>query len=287
MKRENFKEYLPKRAKDSHKGDYGHVFVIAGSLGMTGAAYLCAQAAIRSGSGIVTLGIPEGLDFIMEVKLTEVIKKPLYQTTEMTLSARAQDQILEFSKSVDAIAIGPGLSQHPEVKRLIKEIIPELDKKTVIDADGLNALADEPGIIKKAKIPLVLTPHPGEMARIAKKSIDDVQSNRNEIALEYAQKLNVVLVLKGHKTIVANPEGELYINTTANPGMASAGMGDVLTGMIASFLGQGLEPFKAAKLGVYLHGAAGDLAAKEKGQSALIAGDLLDKLPIVFKLLKR
>jgi len=285
MAKENFKAYLKKRKKDSNKGDYGRVFIIAGSVGYTGAAYLCAKAAMRSGSGLVTLGIPEGLCSIMEIKLTEVIKKPLPQTDELTLSLKAKDEILKFSQGVDSIAIGPGLSRHEEVKKLVKSLILQIDKPTVIDADGINALADKPEIVKKAKCPLILTPHPGEMSRIAKIGIEDIQRNREEIALSYAQKLNVVLVLKGYKTVIATPEGKVYVNMTGNPGMASAGTGDVLTGMIASFLGQGLEPFKAAKLGVYLHGAAGDLVAKEKSQASLIAEDLIEKLPTVFKLL--
>lgn len=286
MIKKKFQKILPKRKPKSHKGDYGHVFILAGSVGLTGAAYLCSQAAILSGSGLVTLGIPKSLNPIMARKLTEVMTLPLPETGQQSLNIAAFKKIKDFAKKADVLAIGPGLSQNKQTQGLVRKVILKIDKPMVIDADGLNALVGHLDILhrKNAKIPqrrktLILTPHPGEMARLLSKKVSFVQKNRIKIAKEFAKKYNVILVLKGHKTVIANPKGVMYTNTTGNPGMATAGVGDILTGMISSFIGQRLEPFLATKLAVYIHGLAGDLAAKEKGQISLIATDLLKKLP--------
>ncbi len=266
-----------KRRPDSHKGDYGHVFVLAGSAGLTGAAYLTAQAALLSGSGLVTLGIPKSLNPIMARKLTEVMTTPLQETKAQSLGLKAFPEIKIVSDKIDVIAIGPGLSQNKETQALIRKIISTIDKPMVIDADGLNALVGHLNILPTA----ILTPHPGEMARLIGKSVAYVQKNRKTVAKNFAKKYNVTLVLKGHRTIAVNPGNKIYVNKTGNPGMASGGVGDVLTGIIASFLGQGLSAFDAARLGVCVHGLAGDLAAKEKGQLSLTASALLNKLPEV------
>lgn len=279
----NFKNIIPKRRLNSNKKDYGHVFILAGSLGLTGAAYLCSQAAILSGNGLVTLGIPKSLNRIMAIKLTEVMLKPLEETKEASLSYKALPAILKFSQKADALAIGPGLSQNAQTQKLIIDLIKKINKPLIIDADGLNALAKNISILKNNKKEIVLTPHPGEMARLIGKTIAYVQANRKKVAKEFSLRYNLTTVLKGYNTVVASPQGEIWINKTGNPGMATAGCGDVLTGIIASLVGQGIKPFAAAKLAVYLHGLSGDLAAKEKGQISLIAGNILNKLPVIFK----
>ncbi|MBI3009327.1 MAG: NAD(P)H-hydrate dehydratase [Candidatus Omnitrophica bacterium] len=278
-----FSKFLPKRKPDTHKGDYGHVLVLAGSPGLTGAAYLCSQGALVSGSGLVTLGIPRSLNSIMAVKLTEVMTKLLPETESGTLSLKAYDEILDFIDKVDVVAIGPGLSTHKETVRLVRKLITSISKPIVIDADGLNALAGSAGLLKKAIGPVVITPHPGEMARLVGISTSEIQKDRKAIALKSAKEYNLTVVLKGYHSVVANQSGKMYINTTGNPGMATGGTGDILTGMIASFIGQGISAFDAARLGVYLHGLAGDLAAKYVGEVSLTAGDILRCLPKAIK----
>jgi len=268
---------LPKRKKETNKGDYGHVFIIAGAPGFTGAAALCSQAALLCGSGLATLGIAKGLNTILARKLTEVMTKPLPETKSGSLSEKAFPQIMEFSKKADCVAIGPGLSRDPSTQRLVRRLVVSLDKPIVLDADGLNALEGHTALLKRARAPVVVTPHPGEMARLTKE----------RVAKTFANKYNVVCVLKGHRTVVARPVGKAYVNNTGNPGMAKGGTGDVLTGMIASFIGQGIGPFEAASLGVYLHGLAGDLAAKEKGQVSMLASDLLEKIPEAIRSLSK
>ena len=274
---------IPKRHVDSHKGDYGHVFVIAGSRGMTGAAFLTSQAAILSGSGLVTLAIPESLNPIMEVKLTEVMTLALPETKDASLSNTAGKSILDFAESVNVIAIGPGLSKNKDTQTLVRELVEKIKKPIVLDADGINALAGHPEILKKRKGVTVLTPHPGEMARFIDEDISYIQKNREKVAKNISVEYNCVTILKGYRTIVANPDGEIYVNRTGNSGMSTAGVGDILTGLVASLIGQGIDPYSASILSAYFHGKAGDLAALEKGQFSLIASDLLLKLPQVFR----
>ena len=273
---------LRPRDADTHKGDYGRVLVLAGSVGYTGAAYLCAKAALRTGSGLVTLGIPESLNSIMEIKLTCVTTCPLPETDARTLSDEGGEEIVDLAKGFDVVAIGPGLSTHPQTKRLVLWLVQMLDKPVVLDADGINALDDDLYVLDRGAREIVLTPHPGEMARLlGLPSADDVQRSRLKTAMKFAERPGVVLVLKGHQTLVTDAE-RAYVNTTGNPGMATGGSGDVLTGMIASFIGQGLNAFQAAQLGVFLHGLAGDVAAKNLGQHAMIATDLLNAMPHAF-----
>ena len=283
MSKENFKAILPARKASSHKGDYGHIFVLAGSLGLTGAAYLTSRASILSGSGLVTLGIPKSLNPIMEVKLTEVMTKPLAETKGLTLSLKAFPQINKILPGIDALAIGPGLSQNPQTRELVYKLLSSVAKPLVLDADGINALIGKLKVLHSLKTELVITPHPGEMARLLNLKVAEVQRNRAEVAKDFAREYNVAVVLKGYRTVVAARNGKIHVNKTGNPGMASAGCGDVLTGIIAAFLGQGMDGFKTAKLAVYLHGLAGDYAAEEKGQVSLIATDILNKLPQAFK----
>lgn len=278
---------IPTRRADTHKGDYGRVFVLAGSIGMTGAAYLCAKAALRSGAGLVTLGIPESLNPIMASKLTCVMTLPLPETSAKTLSKKAKDIVIESTEKSDVVVIGPGLSQHPDTKHLVLLLLKHTNKPIVLDADGVNALAGNADVLNRVKKEIVLTPHPGEMARlVGLKSAGVVQKKRLEIAREFVgTRKNMTLVLKGANTLVIDKNG-YYINKTGNPGMATAGSGDVLTGMIGGLMGQsasgGFSNFEAAQLSTYLHGLAGDIAAKEKGQVSMIASDVLDALPVAF-----
>jgi len=274
---------IKERARDAHKGDYGHVFVVAGSIGLTGAAYLSSMAALISGSGLVTLGIPKSINSIMEEKLTEVMTRPLPETTEQTLSVKAISEIKKFTKSVDVAAIGPGLSRNKSTQQLVRKMLAAIDKDIVLDADGINAFEGKANLLRRHKRNLVITPHPGEMSRLIGESTQAIQKKRVGIAKRASRSYDCVTVLKGARTVVANPKGEVYINETGNPGMATGGVGDILTGMIASFIGQGLEPYGASKVAVYIHGCAGDLAMREKGEISLIATDLLNKLPAVYK----
>lgn len=276
---------FPKRRKDASKGDFGHVLVIAGSAGYTGAAYLTSQAAILSGSGLVTLAVGRGLYGILAAKLTEVMVRPFFETKDLSLSLLAEKEIIAFSQKCSAVAMGPGISQNKETQNLVRNLLAKINVPIVLDADGINAIAGHLDVLKSAKTPLVLTPHPGEMARLMAVEKDEIQKNRKDIALSFANGYNTVLVLKGHGTIVAAPDGRCYENETGNAGMATGGTGDVLTGIIAGFIGQGIEPFTASALAAYFHGLAGNIALKEKGVLSLIATDLLNRLPDALKTL--
>jgi NAD(P)H-hydrate epimerase len=243
---------------------------------------------MRTGAGLVTLGIPKNLNSaIIKIKPAEVMTLPLEETKEITLSLKAFKKICDFSKQVDVVVIGPGLTQNKSTQTLIRKLIVKIDKPMVIDADGLNALAGQLGLLHRARKNLrqaILTPHPGELARLLGVKVVKIQNKRKETAQKFARNYGLTLVLKGHRTIVADYRKHLFTNTTGNPGMASAGSGDVLSGIIAAFLGQGLMPFAAAKYAVFLHGLAGDLAAKEKTQLAMIASNIIDKIPAAIKI---
>ncbi|MGB2601554.1 MAG: NAD(P)H-hydrate dehydratase [Candidatus Omnitrophota bacterium] len=273
---------IPSRREDSHKGDYGKVLVLAGSKGMTGAAYLCSQGALYSGSGLVTNGIPESLNPVMEIKLTEVMTLPLAETDNQSLGLKAKPKILDFAKKCDVVAIGPGLGMDGSTKMLVGELLDEVEQPVVLDADGINALEGNIDALRKREYRMVITPHPGELARLMNKDVEEIQSNRIDMAKSVAEVTGAVVVLKGHRTVVASPEGKIYVNETGNSGMASGGTGDVLTGMIASFIGQGIDDYSAAVCAVYIHGIAGDVAAEEIGQFSMTASDMLDFLPEAF-----
>ena len=283
MVKGTFKSILPLRELDSHKGDYGHLLVLAGSIGMTGAAYLCARAGVLTGSGLVTLAIPKSLNSIMEVKLTEVMTLPCPETRKQTFSLKALKNIRDLIPRVSGLAIGPGISRNSETGSLIKKLIKHIDKPFVLDADAINILAGQKDILKKVKAECVLTPHPGEMAGLTGRSTDYIQKNRKKTAVALAKKYNLTVVLKGYQTLVADSAGRVFVNKTGNPGMATGGTGDILTGIIGSLLSQGVPVWDSCCLGVYWHGLAGDLAAKDKGQVSLCATDLLNKLPEAFK----
>lgn len=279
LERQMAANWLPYRPSASHKGDYGRVLLIAGSRGLTGAACLGAQAAARSGAGLVTLAVPEGLHGIVEAKLTEVMTAPLPQTDRQTISLEALPSISGMLDKADVLALGPGLSTHPETVELVQKLLPSLRIPCVLDADGLNALAGHTHIFKKMQAPLIITPHPGEMSRLTGMPVNKIQQDRLAVVEKFSLAWKTVVVLKGVPTLVCSPDGEVYINPTGNPGMASGGSGDVLTGIIAGLLAQGMSPLTASAAGVYLHGMAGDLAAAQKGMMGMLAGDILDVLP--------
>ena len=270
---------LPPRSRDSHKGTYGTVLVVGGSRGMTGAPALTGTAALRSGAGLVRVAVP---DCCLE---TVAGFEPCYTTIPLPctehgrLAPEAERVILTEAEQATVVAMGPGLGQSDGLRTLIGRIYRELDRPLVLDADGLNNLAGQPEMHHPAG-PRILTPHPGEFARLLGRKSEPEESRR--AAVELAAQWNVVLVLKGHGTLVTDGRDE-YVNDTGNPGMATGGTGDLLTGMIAALVAQGLVPLDAARLGVYLHGMAGDLAAEEYGQVPIIASDLFEFFPDVFE----
>ena len=268
---------LPRRAPDAHKGDCGKIYILAGSVGLTGAAALSANAALRGGAGLVTLGVPKSLNDILEIKVTEAMTHPLPEVKKVRcLSLRARGDIQRAYRTADSIAIGPGLGTHRETVALIRRLVRDLSCPAVIDADALNALAGDLDAIRACETPLVLTPHIGEFARLTQCSIAEIQRDPIALALEFASHVNATIVLKGAPSIVATPEGQAHINPTGNPGMATGGTGDVLTGLLAALIGQGLNTSDAACTAVYLHGLAADIAAKKTGHISLIASDIIE-----------
>ena len=262
--------FIKERERDIHKGNCGKVLVYAGSKGMAGAAVLCARAALRTGAGLVRVSIPEELFPILQIGVPEatcIIRERLFE------------DLMQYS----AIAIGPGLGDEIQNGNLIKKILYTTDKPVVVDADGLNLLRDDLGAMKSAKAKLVITPHPGEAARLLNRKTSEINADRLGSALELATITGAVTVLKGAGSVVATPEGKTYINNTGNPGMATGGSGDVLTGVIAALAGQGLDPEAAAAAGVFLHGMAGDLASEQTGEYGLIASDIADMVALAIK----
>jgi len=270
---------MGRREQNAYKGDFGHLLIVAGSPGKTGAAAMTAKSALRTGTGLVSVGTSNGLVPIIQQQVTEAMCIPSAESVDGTIGLGAETELLKVAAKMSACAIGPGLSAHYETVTMVRGFLQQITIPVVIDADGLNALVGNLDVLKKTRGPVIMTPHPGEMARLLNMTIPDIQKDRIGIATAFAAKHKVTLVLKGAGTVIANPEGLVYINTTGNPGMATGGTGDALTGMIGSFLAQGIGSLHAACLGVYLHGLAGDLAAKEKGEVGMIAGDLIEKIP--------
>jgi len=257
--------------------------IIAGSAGKTGAAAMAAQAALRIGAGLVTVAAPRSVSDVLEAKLLEAMAYPVPETEARTLSKQALETLLAFAETKTALAIGPGIGRHPDTQALIHNLIVSVVKPTVLDADGINAFTGHKEMIGQAHGPLVLTPHPGEMARLLGITTADVQRDRLGVASRVAREQNVCVVLKGAGTVVAGPDGRLAVNPTGNPGMATGGTGDVLTGIITGLLAQGVTPWGAACAGVYVHGLAGDLAASEMGEMGLIAGDVIRAIPLAIR----
>lgn len=275
-------ELLPKRNKYSHKGSYGRVGVIAGSKGMTGANYLSTMAALKTGSGLVYSIVPESILDIMSIKLIEAIVIPL-KDEEGYFSKDSIDSIKDKLNNFNTIIIGPGIGHKENIKNFVEYIIENFKNPILIDADGLNNISENLEILNKNNN-IVITPHPGEFSKLTGNSIEEIENNRIKYAVEFSKKYNIVTVLKGHETIVTDGE-EIYINETGNPGMATAGSGDVLSGIIGSFISQGIEIFDAAVLGVYVHGLAGDIAKEILGEYSIIARDILEKIPEAIKLI--
>jgi hydroxyethylthiazole kinase-like uncharacterized protein yjeF len=274
---------VPPRPKDSHKGTYGYLLVVAGSVGLTGAASLTCEAALRAGAGMVTLGLPRSLNAPMEARLVETMTIPLAETPKQTLSPDAFGDIAEIAQRMQALAVGPGVSTNPDTQVLVRRIVNEMELPMVIDADGLNALAGHTEMLSAREQPAIVSPHPGEMARLTGLSISDIGETREKAAAESAQGWGVEVILKGAPSHVATTDGELFVNTTGNPGMSTAGSGDVLTGILAALLCQGLGARDAAILGTYMHGLAGDCAAERFTEHGMIAGDMIACLPEVWR----
>ncbi len=275
---------LPDRLASAHKGTFGHAGIIAGSVGKTGAAALAAQAALRVGAGLVTVATPSSVNDVLEAKLLEAMTMPLPDTKARTLARSGFDRIVTFIQARTAVAIGPGLSTHPETVELVQSLMKYLDRPAVLDADALNALTGRASLLTECKIPPILTPHPGEMARLeVGATAQTVNADRIGTARRFARERGIYVVLKGARTVVARPDGLVAICPTGNPGMATAGTGDVLTGMLVGLLAQGVPAWEAACAATYFHGAAGDLAAQQLGQAGMVAGDLIARIPYAFQ----
>jgi NAD(P)H-hydrate epimerase len=275
LTREGIREMLQPRGADSHKGDYGHVLVIAGSRGKTGAAHLAAVGALRSGAGLVTVATPRSGQPIVAAMGAEYMTLPLEETGDGTLAAAALDSVLDLEQ--DVIAVGPGLGRGTDVTVFIEQLVARSESPLVLDADALNALAADPDRLQRrgeGTAAIVITPHPGEMARLVNTSVDEVQASRVDVARDFAVQHQIYVVLKGYRTLIATPDGKVFINPLGNPGMATGGTGDVLTGVLAAWLAHLLDAEAACKIAVYLHALAGDLAEADEGEVAMTAGDL-------------
>lgn len=274
--------HLPQRQPDGHKGTFGTALIVAGSRGFSGAACLAGMAAVRAGAGLVRLAFPRGIANVIETRVLEAVKHPLPETAAETLSSAALTELLQLTATADCIAIGPGISIHPETKNLLLELLPRIDKPLVIDADGINNLVGAKEIIARIKAPLILTPHPGELGRLLGRNPAQVNADRITTACEFAITHNCILALKGAPTVVAAPDGKVYVNPTGNSGLASGGSGDVLTGLIAGLIAQNAQPLQATIAGVFLHGLAADIAVRETTEYSLAASDLLNFIPRAF-----
>lgn len=272
------KPALPQRQLDGHKGTFGKLLIIGGAVGYTGAPYLTASAAARTGCGLVSLGVPKTIWPIEAAKCVSAMPFPLPEKNGM-LAGRALPQILEKLDGCDVLALGPGLGRSRETARLVWELL-KTEKPLVLDADGINALAGHIDTLScRRGCVTVLTPHDGELARIG----GDMTAPREAAAAAFAADHGVYLIRKGHRTVAAAPDGRLAVNTTGNDGMAKGGSGDVLTGLLTGLLAQGMEPFDACCAAVWIHGRAGDMAAEEKGRRGMTPADMIEKLPYALK----
>ena len=277
---------IHERRPEAHKGDFGHLLALAGARGKSGAALLCASAALRAGTGLVTLGGPESLLPVFSSVLLEAMTQPLPERADGSLRV-APKALKQALQGRTAVAFGPGIGVSADTIKLTQWLLRESQLPLLIDADGLNCLATEPAMLHSASGPVILTPHPGEMARLAKTTNAEVQANRVDTARIFATQYGCYVVLKGARTVIASPDGRLWINATGNPGMASGGMGDVLAGVIGGLSAQGYAPLDACRLGVWVHGYAGDRAAQEIGPVGLLAGDVIAQLPSSFLALQQ
>jgi NAD(P)H-hydrate epimerase len=280
MQPEDIAGALPLREPDAHKWSCGAVAAVCGSTGFTGAAALTCTSALRAGAGLVTLAVPKSLNTIMEVKLTEVMTLPVAETRDGSFSVKAATRIKKLIENADAVAIGPGLSLNTETQQLVRRLVPKLGRPTVLDADGINAFAGKARKLAGLDFPLVITPHAGELSRLTGIDKSAIEMERIDAARYVATELGLVLVLKGAPTVVAEPQGSVYIIPTGNEGLATAGSGDVLTGVIAGFLAQGVDAIPAACCGAYVHGLAADMLRENMGHYGFLAGDVREMIPM-------
>ncbi len=283
VEKERILPYFEKRKKATHKGTYGHLFMLAGSIGKTGAAAMAGKASLKMGAGLVTAGVPKSCLPIVARSMMELMTEPLPETDSGTLSAKALPEILGLLKEKDAVMLGPGISTNESTKKLILSLLPRIRIPAVLDADALNILASNLDVLKSLSKPTVLTPHPGEFARLLKLTTKEVLDRRLELAPWFAKKYGVYVVLKGYRTLISTPSGKTFINPTGNPGMATAGSGDVLSGMIASMIIQEKNILDAILAAVYVHGLSGDIAAARLGEKSLMAGNMITSLPVAIK----
>jgi NAD(P)H-hydrate epimerase len=283
LTQDSMRQLVPERPPAGHKGTFGHVLIIASSRGYTGTARLAAESAGRSGVGLVTVAVPGSLLDVVATTLFESMSMPLPSTDAGTFAKEAVAPALEAAKSRDAVVLGPGISQQEETRQFVLDFVRQCPVPTLIDADGLNCISHSTSVIQECQIPLVLTPHPGEMARLANCSTSDVQTDRERTARRFAEGHGCVVVLKGMKTVVAAPDGSCCINPTGNAGLATGGTGDVLAGFIGGLLAQKMAAYDAARLGVFLMGLAGDIAARKYTQHGMIARDAIECIPAAWK----
>lgn len=276
---DDIRGYIKPRPQNVHKGRTGHLLILAGSPGKSGAAAMSAAAAMRTGAGLVTLAVPQSLEPIVAVQSLEVMTAALPEADGGVLGDASFDAILRLIENKRCLALGPGMGQSDQARSLVRRLLLECRLPSVIDADGLNNIVGSADLLKQCAAPVVITPHPGEMARLIEKDTETVQEDRISCARMFSQVFKVHVVLKGAGTVIAHPDGYVFTNSTGNPGMASGGMGDVLTGMIAGFIAQGYPVEAACHLGVYLHGAAADTLAAQKGPWGFLASDLMDSIP--------
>lgn len=270
---------FPRRSPTSHKGTAGHVLVIGGSTGKAGAAAMSGLGALRSGAGLITLAVPESLNVIIQSQIPEIMTIPLNGRNTGYWDDSLVDSVQMHFAGKKCLALGPGIGTSPETRQFVHGLLDGLSLPLVLDADGLNCIADRLDILKTLQAPAILTPHPGEMSRLTGKSVSDIQADRIGTARNFSMTYGVHLVLKGARTIVAHPDGKVFINLTANPGMGAGGMGDVLTGVIAGLLAQGLGPEAAAHAGVYLHGNAAETLTRSLGPFGFLATEVANSLP--------
>jgi NAD(P)H-hydrate epimerase len=277
---------LPARPDHGHKGTFGHLFIIAGARGFTGAAKLVCHAAERSGCGLVSVGVPDRVADVVAAGLLESMTLPLPDTPEGSLSEAALSHALAFAQDKKAVALGPGLTQHPDTAAFVRRFVVECPVPLVIDADGLNNLAGHTSLIRHRLAPTILTPHPGEMARLLERDTGAIQDDREKAASDLCAATGAVVILKGAGTLIAAPDSPLQRNTTGNDGMGKGGSGDVLTGLVGGLLAQGLDAPDAAALGVYAHGMAGDWAADQRGKRFMKAADIIEGLEHAWRTLE-
>lgn len=277
-----FNKAVFNRPDDSNKGTLGSLLCICGSYGMAGAAIMAGKAALRCGIGLLKIAVPKSIYPVCATNILESVYYPLEETSNGVISSKNTDFLLEMCEKSSAVLIGCGLSVCDDTKNLVQSVITNCEKPLVIDADALNCICNKPEILKNLKAPAIITPHPGEMARLLHSTPKTVNSNRENTAIDFAKKFGVVTVLKGAGTIIAAPDGEVYINHTGNSGMATGGSGDVLSGIIGSLLAQGAIPINAAAAGVFLHGTIGDLAAEKLGKISMLPTDMIDMIPTAY-----